>query len=115
MKTYLLDCIPSDIFSEDFPATPENINYMYAVSCIDDGDDDLESILEAMNKHYAGPIAVYESGGCSADSNQELIVSKLEFDLRENIESHNADATLEAVRLGWIDADDYAEFLKRLS
>lgn len=108
----ILDYLPADIFNNNLPATPENINWMYAVACIDDGDGDLESMLETMNKHYTGPISIHEGhGGCEADSNQELIIQKIRFDMRENPDSINVEATLEAVRLGWIGADEYQEFL----
>jgi hypothetical protein len=110
MLAYLEEC--GQTFSDGAPATPENINWMFAVYAIDrcaveDGSD-LQNLLSAMNKHYEGPISVHEGwGGCEADSNLELITEKLVFDLRENIETHNSEATLAAVKLGWVDANLY--------
>lgn len=103
-------------FSEDMPATPENINWMLAVYMIQDdfvqSKEDLLNLLACMNKHYEGPTSVHEGwGGCEADSNQELITEKLKFDLGELFEMHNVQATLAAIELGWMSGEDYDDLL----
>lgn len=103
-------------FDDEMPATSENLNWMVSVYAIDHGavgsEADLQNLLAAMNKHYAGPISIHEGwGGCEADSNQELITEKLRFDLGENFGSHNVQATIAAINLGWLSADDYEERL----
>jgi hypothetical protein len=103
-------------FDENMPATPENVNWMTAVYAIESGvictAADLTNLLAAMEKHYAGPISIHEGwGGCEADSNKELITEKLGFDLFENMEMHNVRATLAAIELGWLNADEYEQGL----
>ena len=100
--------IPNGTFSGDFEKTPERLNWMLAVYAIDFGyaqtPQDLRNLLAVMNAHYAGPISIHEDGGgCNANSNQELITSKIEFDLSEHAGEYNQDATLSAVELGWVD------------
>lgn len=114
MVTFLTNC--GQTFDSNLPMTRENINWMTAVYAIDhrhvETANDLINLLAAMNKHYEGPINIHEGwGGCEADSNQDLITSKIRFDLSECWEDHNVQATLSAIELGWYDADDYDEVL----
>lgn len=115
MVTFLISAC-GHTFDENMPMTRENINWMTAVYAIDfqyaKTAEDLTNLLAALDKHYEGPINIHEGwGGCEADSNRDLIVSKIHFDLGECWEDHNTSATLSAIELGWVDADRYEESL----
>ena len=101
-------------FSDQFPATRENINWMVAVYAVERGLADtaegMSNLLAAMNKHYAGPISIHEGwGGIEADSNQDLIIEKIRFDMRENVPFVSLHAMIAAVKLGWIERSELDE------
>ena len=94
--------------------TSENVNWMYAVRSINNGTNDLIGLLQDLDDNYSGVIDLHEGyGGIEADSNQEIISEIIEFDLREALEHHNAEATLEAIRLNWINfsLEEYQELV----
>ncbi len=107
LRTKMLDYIPEEYF-EVIERTPENINWMYAVTSIDNGEDDLLGILATLNDHFDGEFHISEGdGGCEARTNQELITSKIEFNIAQGY--FCPEATGAAIKLGWLDAEDYEE------
>lgn len=112
-RTEMLEQIPT-IWWDNFEQTPQYINWAFAISMIDDfgaesveeAVDYLNYVLDTMNTHYDGPISIHEGwGGTEADSNQELITEKLEFDMRETPEFIDPLLYHAAVQLGWLDAE----------
>ncbi len=114
-KNYFAGITNEEFIAEyAMPKTPESENFMYTVIAIDEGKSDLIGLLKALDDSYSGVIDIHEGyDGVEADSNQDLISQKIEFDLRENFESHNKAATLEAIKLNWINCtlETYQELL----
>ncbi|MCL2874744.1 MAG: DUF424 domain-containing protein [Betaproteobacteria bacterium] len=108
MKGYLVN---HPMLNHDFVEgdDPQNVNYMFAVWAIEadariESKQDMLDLLSVLEKQCP-VIAIDEGfyGGCRANSNQELIVQKIKFDIAN--EFYHADdypAYQAAVELGWL-------------